>query len=109
MSAKDQFTQTGKVCEIKFDELGDIMLVIASLAGTARLQVNSTVLCIASPVFRAMLGPNSFPKETVDLASNNRNHITPLIIPLEDDANALAVILSILHLQFNWLPKPIVP
>ncbi|KAF8441189.1 hypothetical protein BGX38DRAFT_819457 [Terfezia claveryi] len=95
---------TAKVCEIKFDELGDIMLVIASQPGTARFQVNSSVLCLASPVFRVMLGPGSSFKEAADLAANNRNRTNPLTIPLEDDANALAVILRILHLQFNWLP-----
>ena len=89
---------------MKFDELGDVMLVIASPDETARFQVSSSVLCIASPVFRAMLGLNPSFKEAADLAANNRNHTNPLTIPLEDDANALAVILRILHLQFNLLP-----
>lgn len=80
------------------------MLVITSPPGTARFQVNSSILCLASPIFRAMLGPNSPFKEAADLAANDISHTNPLTIPLEDDANALAVILRILHLQFNSLP-----
>ncbi|RPB22337.1 hypothetical protein L211DRAFT_788766, partial [Terfezia boudieri ATCC MYA-4762] len=70
-----------------------------------RFQVNSSVLCLASPVFRVMLGPGSSFEEAADLAANNRNPTKPLTNPLEDDANALAVILRILHLQYNWLPS----
>ncbi|KAF8453864.1 hypothetical protein BDZ91DRAFT_748453 [Kalaharituber pfeilii] len=97
----------GKVCNISFDEHGDVILVLPSpdSTGTARFQVNSSVLCLASPVFRAMLGPDSAFKEAKALAAISTDPTRPpLELSLDDDPNAFAIILRIIHLQFDWVP-----
>jgi len=97
-------TVTVKKADIKIDPHGDITLVITTSSGTARFQVNSGVLCVASPVIRAMLGPDSSFKEARDLAASSKAR-TPLEVRLEDDdPQAMAVILRILHLQFDLVP-----
>ncbi|KAF8425457.1 hypothetical protein EV426DRAFT_595148 [Tirmania nivea] len=97
-----------KTADIKIDPHGDITLVIATSSGTARFQVNSGVLCVASPVIRAMLGPDSSFKEARDLAASSRSQTkarAPLEVRLEDDdPQAMAIILRILHLQFDLVP-----
>jgi len=92
---------------IQFDPDGDVILVIPSEAQkrTARFQINSHSLCLASPVFRAMLGINASFKE--GNALRNRNASSPPIdITLEDDEpRALAVLLRIVHHQYDWIPR----
>ena len=104
-----------KVGKLTFDPHGDIILVIPCGSAVARFQVNSSVLCLASPVFRAILGPNSRFKEGTNLKlATIGGQKSPEPMPMElqlsdDDPNALAVILRILHLQFDWIPTPMSP
>jgi len=95
---------TPKVASIEFDHEGDVLLILLSASGIARFRVNSNILCIASPVFRAMLGANSKFKERAALSAR-----TPTSEPLElslpdDDPKALVVILRVIHLQYDWVP-----
>jgi len=101
--------------EITFDPDGDVILVISSdndPSAVARFQVNSAALCLASPVFRAMLGPHSRFKEGINLrlahiGDGGGQASTPMELPLtDDDPDALAVVLRILHLQFQKVPVP---
>lgn len=97
-------------CTIEFDPHGDVILVVPSVSGVARFHVNSHVLCLASPVFRAMLGVDSRFREREALASRGGANSPPLEISLEDDdPNALAVVLRVLHLQNKWAPKSLHP
>lgn len=96
----------------------------ASDAGTTtkpkplRFRVSSSVLCAASPVFNAMLGPNSSFAEAVSLRTAARapatspikpsaplvQHVQPLY---DDNGTALAVILYALHLQTHKVPRTV--
>lgn len=83
---------------------GDLILEVSSDAGTARFKVSSQVLCIASPVFRAMLGPSSNFKEACELRAAAVS-AEPYVLSLgEDDPQALAVVLNALHLQGSKVP-----
>ncbi|KAF8446698.1 hypothetical protein BGX38DRAFT_1192750 [Terfezia claveryi] len=93
-----------KTADIKIDPHGDITLAITTDLDTAYFRVNSGVMCLASPVIRAMLGPDSPFKEARNLATSSKAG-TPLEVRLEDDdPQAMAVILRILHLQFDLVP-----
>ncbi|KAF8451670.1 hypothetical protein BGX38DRAFT_475914 [Terfezia claveryi] len=110
-----------KVGKITFDPHGDVILVIPSgrdPSAVARFQVNSVVLCLASPVFRAMLGPDSRFREGINLKlaavaggpQSSGSISTPMEMPLTDDnPDAFAVILRILHLDFDNIPPAMAP
>ena len=99
-----QLKSIGKVATVQFDPEGDVIFVLPCSEGTARFQINSSVVCLQSPVFKAMLGKNSQFKEARDLASRDAVG-PPLEIPLaDDDPKALAVILRVVHLQHKWVP-----
>ncbi|KAF8245581.1 hypothetical protein K440DRAFT_405397 [Wilcoxina mikolae CBS 423.85] len=74
--------------------------------GMVQYQVASQVLWIASPVFRKMFGPESNLKEAAEL---RRSQIfgTPTVISLDDDPQALEIILMALHHQNDLLPQVI--
>lgn len=87
-----------KIYNLTFDEHGDVVLVLPlpNSAGTTRFQVNSNVLCLASPVFQAILGKNSSFKEAKALAAVNSGATsTPFELALDDDPNAFTIILRI--------------
>ena len=93
-----------KVATFQFDPEGDVIFVLSCSEGTARFQINSSVVCLHSPVFKAMLGKCSRFKEARDLASRDAVG-PPLEISLaDDDPKALAVILRAMHLQHEWVP-----
>ncbi|KAF8426725.1 hypothetical protein EV426DRAFT_560114 [Tirmania nivea] len=93
-----------KVASIEFDLEGDVLLILSSPSGIARFRVNSNILCIASPVFRAMLGAKSQFKERASLSARTSTS-EPLELSLpDDDPNALGVILRVIHLQHDWVP-----
>ena len=106
-----------KVGNITFDPHGDVILVIPSgndLSAVARFQVNSGILCLASSVFRAMLGPDSRFREGTNLklatVAGGQQRSCPSSTPMElsltdDDPDAFAVILRILHLDFDNIPN----
>ena len=94
-----------RVASIEFDLEGDVLLTLLSSAGIAKFRVNSNILCLASPVFRAMLGPTSQFKERAALTGRT-SASEPLEIPLsDDDPEALGVIMRIIHLQYGWVPS----
>lgn len=83
------------------DSDGDVYLNLSSDPDiTQRLvRVSSKVLCLASPVFKAMLGSSSF-KEAEKLRSG-----TPALIPLiGDNEDALLVVLNAAHLCTQLIP-----
>ena len=94
-----------KVATVQFDVDGDILLLLSSSEGSARFQVSSSALCLASPVFRAMLGAKSKFKESKDLQEKKCGE-PPLEITLgDDDPKALAIILRIIHHQPSYVPE----
>jgi len=100
-------TASAPVPTIQFDPDGDVILVLPSEATdrTVRFQVNSHSLCLASSVFRAMLSEDAPFKEGDALRSRDTSS-PPIEITLGDDEpKALGVLLRIVHLQFNWVPK----
>lgn len=83
---------------------GDLILELTFKRGRARFKVSSQVLCLASPVFRAMLGPASRFKEAVELRESTTT-IEPYVLPIEDDdPEALAIVLFAIHLQNSKVP-----
>ena len=94
-----------KVATIRFDVDGDILLMLFSDEGRAQFQVSSSALCLASPVFRAMLGAKGKFKESKDL-QEKKGCEPPLEITLsDDDPKALAIILRIIHHQHEHVPE----
>lgn len=70
-----------------------------------QLQVSSKCLCLASPVFRAMLAPSSHFQEAEALREATNS---PVVIELEgDNYDALVVILNILHLRTRNVPNTV--
>ena len=96
-----------KVVNFQFDADGDILLLLlcSSDDGLARFQVSSSALCLASPVFRAMVGAKGKFKESKRLQERKSGE-QPMEITLKDDnPKALAVILSIIHHQHDSVPE----
>ena len=97
------------------DPEGDVILVIPRSNGKkARFQINSNILCVASPVFRAMLGKHSRFKEGRALAAARLQSDTDTASGFSrayeltlagDNANAFAVVLRILHTKNNLVPS----
>ena len=96
---------TPKVANVQFDVDGDILLLLSSDEGNIRFQVSSSALCLASPVFSAMVGVKGKFKESKSLQEKKGGE-PPLEITLSDDnPKALAVILRIIHHQHDSVPK----
>ncbi|PWW80687.1 hypothetical protein C7212DRAFT_355768 [Tuber magnatum] len=75
-------------------------------AGSLRksLKVSSQVMCLVSPVFRAMLGPSSMFKEACELRASTSGYV----LQLEgDDPEAFVPILHILHCRTEKVPSTI--
>lgn len=89
------------------DPEGDVVLIIPTDKGKARFQINSSTLCVASPVFRAMIGRHSKFKEASVLAAARADaRCTPYELTLGgDNQNALAVVLRIIHMKNHLVPK----
>ena len=97
---------TGKGGPEQYREIaiyGDVILKIPAATGTTKLRVSSHVLCTTSPVFRAMLGPDSRFKEAYELRM--RSAEKPYELSLEDDyPYALTAILLALHCRDEMVP-----
>ena len=91
-----------KVAQVTFDPEGDVILVPASHI-TSRFLICAKVLCLASPVFQAMLGRHSHFKEGIALA--NSPSIPVEVVLYDDDPKALFIILRILHFQHHLVPR----
>jgi len=95
---------SNREASIEFDPEGDVLLILSAFSESARFRVNSNILCIALPVFRAMLGTKSQFKERNALSARTST-CEPLEISLsDDDPRALGVILRVIHLQYDWVP-----
>jgi hypothetical protein len=88
-------------CEIA--SCGDIILIVPAGAETMKLKVSSHVLCTASPVFCAMLGPNSQFKEACELRKHSVEDPYELSLT-EDYPRALMVVLLALHCRSGMVP-----
>ncbi|RPB00492.1 hypothetical protein L873DRAFT_1736423 [Choiromyces venosus 120613-1] len=67
----------------------------------SRFKVSSQVLCLVSPVFRAMLGPSSMFKEACELRASSSGYS----LSLEgDDPEAFGAILYVFHCQTEKVP-----
>ena len=96
-----------KVANVQFDADGDILLLLPSFNRVARFQVSSSALCLASPVFRTMLstGRGGRFKESKDLQEKKSGEPTVEITLKDDNPDALAVILRIIHHQHDFVPE----
>ncbi|KAF8436196.1 hypothetical protein BDZ91DRAFT_310257 [Kalaharituber pfeilii] len=99
-----------KMADINIDPEGDITLAVphtlegSTIKAIAYFRVNSQILCIASPVFRAMLSKTSSFKEATSLANRDPKSDPTEVQLLDDNPKALAIILRAIHLQSDWVP-----
>lgn len=77
------------------DPAGDRYLVVNKGESQQTFRVSSKAMCLASPVWRAMLYPSGPWKEAQD-----GSHV---LFP-EDDPNALRIVLDIVHFHFHRIP-----
>lgn len=77
------------------DPAGDRLLVVNKDEKQQTFRVSSKAMCLASPVWRAMLDPSGSWKEAQD-----GSHV---ILP-EDDPDSLRIVLDIVHFQFHRIP-----
>lgn len=87
------------------DPEGDMFLHLSSnpLDPVQVVRVSSKVLSLASPVFKAMLGPNSNIQEAQWLRDGNNK--SPAIHLQGDNLKALLVVLQVAHLSVPMLPE----
>lgn len=75
-----------------------------SEATTIELTISSKMLCMASPVFRVMFRPGSNFKEAIEFAKKKAS-AEPYILSLpDDDAEAVTLLLQIIHFDFDKIP-----
>lgn len=83
---------------IHLDSSGDLRLLVKDTGQQWKtIAVSSNAMCLASPVWRAMLDPKGHFKE-----AKEREIEFP-----EDDLEALLIVLRIAHLQFRQLPESV--
>lgn len=82
---------------INLDPTGDLTVLVDIDHEKTRLIVSSQALCLASPVWRAMLNPESGFQEAT---SADRTISFP-----DDDAQTLLLLLRICHLRFSEVPQ----
>lgn len=82
---------------------GDVRLLVSYSNQSLALLGSSQVLSLASPVWNKTLNP-PFPK-LVSKEGGNNNIQDKQIDFSEDDAEALLLLLRIVHLQFNKIPS----
>ncbi|KAF8468193.1 hypothetical protein BDZ91DRAFT_722092 [Kalaharituber pfeilii] len=110
-SPSDPSTPESKVAHINIYPAGDITLAVPhSVEGSTKqaiayFLVNSQILCVASPVFRAMLSKTSNFKEAVSVSNKASNSEPTEVQLLDDNPKALAIILRAIHLQSEWVPN----
>ena len=81
---------------VHIDPSGDIKLLAQTGENKKTFVVSSKAMCLASPVWSAMLNPKSHFKE----ANPNNNAISLK----DDDQEALSILLDIAHLRFSKIP-----
>lgn len=82
---------------INLDPTGDLTVLVDIDHEKTRLIVSSQALCLASPVWRAMLNPESGFQEAT---SADRTISFP-----DDDAQTLLLLFRICHLRFSEVPQ----
>jgi hypothetical protein len=99
------------VTEIEVVSEGDIILELSDCSETTRFTVASMVLCIASPVMRAMIGPKSGFRERVEFMRHdpaaNGGNLFALELPEEESVEAFGIILHAIHLQYDKVPREV--
>ncbi|KAI9689924.1 MAG: hypothetical protein M1822_009806 [Bathelium mastoideum] len=94
----DKFTSAKDRDLVNIDDNGDIIL----WTKTKGFRVNSAVLVLASPVFKAMFRPNQFLEGSVPRFST-----LPYNLSLGDDSDAMKLLCDILHFNTPEMPIPI--
>jgi hypothetical protein len=94
-----------RTATVEIASQGDIMIEMTSSMGLATLRVASQVLCTTSPVFRAMLGNSSRFKEACELREKAGSSEPYKLTLVEDNPEALGVILLALHCQNDRVPQ----
>jgi len=93
--------------EVEITSIGDMVLDVTASSGTdknkAQFIVASQVLCIASPVFRAMLEPGFREGHNWREAKKNGSKYV-LELPDEESIEAMEIILNAIHLRFSKVP-----
>lgn len=81
---------------VNLDPSGDLLLIVNQAERQRTFRVSSFAMCLASPVWRAMLSPSGRFKEA-------RPKNGEVSFP-EDDPDAMFTVLSVVHYQFQYIP-----
>lgn len=100
-------TSPRKIVEVNLDDQGDVILKLKSAHGDqmVHFRVNSKVLCLASPIFEVMFVQHFQLNEDATTKASGILGLPEVSLPDDDDPDAFVIILRILHLQFDWVPK----
>lgn len=93
----EQTIEKVKESPVTLDPSGDLLLIVNQAARQKTFRVSSFAMCLASPVWRAMLSPSGNFKE----AHPKDGEIS---FP-EDDPDAMFIVLSAVHYQFQHIPE----
>jgi hypothetical protein len=93
---------TANIAHITIDPNGDVTIQLPSTADVTAMsaKVSSKCLALASPVFSAMIGPQSMFLEGTRLRSDAQ-----LELEVDDNPEAMLIILKLLHLRNNDIPR----
>ncbi|KAF8243461.1 hypothetical protein K440DRAFT_664086 [Wilcoxina mikolae CBS 423.85] len=83
---------------------GDMILEVTDGVEQRRFTVVSHILCIASPVFRAMLGRHSSFRERREFEMQDESFLFVLELPEEESVEAMEIMLNAIHLQNDKVP-----
>ncbi|KAF8536323.1 hypothetical protein BDD12DRAFT_851541 [Trichophaea hybrida] len=105
-----------RVVNLDICPYGDMEIVLITFAIHATYRVSSHQLCFGSPVFRAMLGPQSSFSEATGLrrhqnssstASDSNESLFQITAEEEHDPTALATVLYVLHGRTEHIPESV--
>lgn len=105
MSCTESSTDATHVVTI--DPGGEVHLILTNKNGlepppTVKLRVSSTVLSLASPVFKVTFSNKFAEGNNLRANAKARGRTIPAEVPLpEDDSRAMTLLCQILHHQFN--------
>lgn len=86
---------------------GDLILHVDHGSSSRRFRVHSLILTLASPVFGAMLAPDSAFSERRQLDDGASSGKTAVVKLLDDPLSEMEIVLNALHLQNDLVPEKV--
>ncbi|KAF8542756.1 hypothetical protein BDD12DRAFT_802670 [Trichophaea hybrida] len=87
------------------DEAGDVILIVSACKKERKFVVSSTILCLASQIFRALLDTSRFKGLELEKKTLQKDLESRFELRLEDDSlDAMETILNAIHLRGEDVP-----